>query len=93
MTIVADDDVLHGQPRVEGTRIGVIHVYDMVVAGAEPAEVADALDLPLARVYEALAYYYDHPDEMRGIRRDEDAAIDALVGRSVEPPVEASDAH
>ena len=65
MTIVADDEVLHGLPRIEGTRISVIHVYDMVVGGAAPAEVADTLDLALGRVYEALAYYYDHPDERR----------------------------
>ena len=91
MTIVADGEVLHGLPRIDGTRISVVHVYDMIVGGAEPAEVADALDIELGRVYEALAYYYDHPDEMRGLRERELEALEALKRRSF-PPVEASDA-
>ncbi len=56
MPIVTDDEVLHGQPRIAGTRVGVLHVYEMVVGGAAPAEVADALDISIGRVYEALAY-------------------------------------
>lgn len=93
MTIVTDDDVLHGLPRIQGTRVGVTHVYDMVVAGAEPAEVADSLDLELGRVHEALAYYYDHPDEMRAVRAREADALDELERRTVDPPVEAGDAR
>lgn len=92
MPIAADDDVLHGLPRIEGTRISVIHVYDMVVSGAEAAEVADALDVPLGRVYEALAYYYDHPDEMREVREREDEALEELQRRTFDPPVETRDA-
>lgn len=92
MTIVADEEVLHGLPRIEGTRISVIHIYDMVVGGASPAEVADALDLSLGRVYEALAYYYDHPDAMRDVRDREATALDELDRRSIDPPVEPRDA-
>ena len=91
MTIVADDDVLHGLPRIEGTRISVIHVYDMVVGGSEPAEVADALDVALGRVYEALAYYSAHHDEMRAIREREETALAKLERRAVDPPVETRD--
>jgi len=93
MTIVSDDAVLHGQPRIEGTRVGVLHVYDMVVSGAEPAEVADSLDLSLGRVYEALAYYYDNPEEMRTLRKEQAEAIGEVASRSVDPPVGASDAR
>ena len=92
MAIVVDDEVLHGHPRIDGTRIGVLHVYDMVVGGAEPAEVADSLDIDLGRVYEALAYYYDNPDEMWDVRTQEEAATDDLKGRSVDLPVETRDA-
>jgi len=35
MSITADDDVLHGMPRLEGTRISVLHIYDMAVRGEE----------------------------------------------------------
>lgn len=92
MTIVTDDGVLHGLPRIEDTRVSVLHVYDMVVGGADPAEVADALDVTLGRVYEALAYYYDHPDEMREVREREEAALAELERRSVDPPIESQDA-
>jgi uncharacterized protein (DUF433 family) len=47
MTIVAVDEVLHGLPRIEGTRVSVLHVYNMTVGRAEPAEVADELDIGL----------------------------------------------
>lgn len=75
MTVVTDDDVLHGLPGLDGTRVSVLHVYELVVGGARPAEVADSLDLPLGRVYEALAYYYDHPAEMREVRRADRTAL------------------
>ena len=88
MTIVSDRDVLHGLPR-----ISVLHVHDMVVSGAEPAEVADSLDLELGRVYEALAYYYDHPEEMRDAREEETVALDDIEDRTTDPPVGVRDAR
>jgi uncharacterized protein (DUF433 family) len=89
MPIAIDDDVLHGLPRIEGTRISVLHVYDMVVDGeTDPAGVADALDLSLADVYEAMAYYYTNPEAMRSHRRDQADARDELRDRTVTPPVE-----
>lgn len=91
MTVDVGDEVLHGVPRVTGTRIGVVHVYDMVVRGAEPAEVADALDIDLGLVYEALAYYYNHPDEMRAVRKREAEALEDLAARAIDPPVESHD--
>jgi hypothetical protein len=54
----------------------------------DPAGVADALDLSLANVYEALAYYYNTPEEMRSHRRDQADARDELRDRTVTPPVE-----
>jgi len=68
--IVSTDDVLGGEPRIEGRRIGVLHVATRVLDGDEPPEsVAADFDLDLADVYRALAYYYDNPDEMRRWRR------------------------
>lgn len=90
MPVVTDEDVLHGRPRLDGTRIGVLHVYDMVVeGGGEPAAVADALDVSVGDVYEALAYYYNHPDEMRRLRADDEDALEDIRERAVEPPVES----
>jgi len=89
MAITTDEEVLHGLPRLEGTRISVLHVYDMVVDGdTDPAGVADALDLSLGEVYEALAYYYNNPEEMRTHRTAQDEAHEELRSRAVKPPVE-----
>jgi uncharacterized protein (DUF433 family) len=72
--IVETDGVLDGDPRIAGRRISVLQVADMVVGGAHtPEYVADQLDLSLADVHEALAYYYRHPDEMDAIRAKDEA--------------------
>ena len=89
MPITTDAEVLHGLPRVEGTRISVLHVYDTVVdSDTDPAGAADALDLSLGKVYEALAYYYTNPEEMRIHRATLDGVREELRRRAVKPPVE-----
>ncbi|WP_255151847.1 DUF433 domain-containing protein [Halorarius halobius] len=85
--IVHTDDVLGGDPRIEGTRVGVFDVYELVVEGDHsPADIADQLDLSLGEVYSALAYYHEHAEEMQAIR-DARADGDASVAeRSLSPP-------
>jgi uncharacterized protein (DUF433 family) len=86
MTIARDEDVLGGEPRIDGTRIGVRHVAARVIdAGQSPAYVADQLDLPLASVYEALAYYYDNIEEMREIEQDNEEAFERIDESSLKP--------
>lgn len=66
MSITRDGGVLGGEPRIEGTRVGVRHVAARVIDGGQsPAYVADQLDISLSAVYEALSYYYAHIGEMR----------------------------
>jgi uncharacterized protein (DUF433 family) len=90
--IVRTDDVLHGQPRLKGTRIGVLHIYDMVVDGdADAASAADALDISLGDVYAALAYYYHNTDEMRSYRRAEASARGDRGDEVLEPPATDGD--
>jgi uncharacterized protein (DUF433 family) len=68
--IVSTDDVLGGAPRIEGRRIGVHHVAQRVIdAGEQPEQVATEYEIDMADVYRALAYYYDHSDEMQRIQR------------------------
>lgn len=63
--IVSDPDVLHGEPTIAGHRIAVSHVAIWVIyQGATPQEIADEFHLTLGEVYAALAYYYDHKQEM-----------------------------
>lgn len=77
--IVSTEDVLGGAPRIEGRRIGVHHVASRVVdAGESPEQVAADYGLDLADVYRALAYYYDHPDEMRSVAAEREAIPDGL---------------
>lgn len=86
MTITSDEEVLGGEPRIEGTRIAVRHVAAKVIdAGHPPAYVADQLDLSLASVYEALSYYYDNPEEMRAADRANAAAFERVRDSSIKP--------
>ncbi|WP_458189795.1 DUF433 domain-containing protein [Haladaptatus sp. NG-WS-4] len=86
MTITRDDDVLGGEPRIKGTRIGVRHIAARVIDNSQsPAYVADQLDLALAEVYEALSYYYSHVDEIRDLRRENDAAFERVHNQSLKP--------
>lgn len=86
MAIVRDDDVLGGEPRIEGTRVGVRHVAAQVIdGGRSPAHAADQLDLSLADVYEALSYYYTHIEELRELERENEAAFDRVRKSSLKP--------
>ena len=67
MTIVSDANVRNGQPHIDGTDVTVQEVYVAYAReGLEPAEVANEFDVDLARVHEAIAYYYDHASSLRG---------------------------
>lgn len=86
MPITRDDDVLGGEPRIDGTRIGVRHVATRVVdSGQSPAHVADQLDVSFADVYESLSYYYAHIEEMRALEADNEAAFEAVRESALKP--------
>lgn len=80
--IVKTDDVLGGDPRIDGTRVGVFHVYPRYVDGDdEPETIADGLDVSVAEVHAALAYAFHNPEEMRAIEERDPA----VPGRRVTP--------
>lgn len=84
--IVKTEDVMGGKARLDGRRVSVFQIGEMhTVAGDTPEEIADQLSLSLADVHTALAYYYEHPDEMAAIREHQDAVIDDLAERSLAP--------
>ena len=84
--VVRTDDVLGGEPRIEGTRVGVRHVAGRVIdSGQSPAHTADQLDLSLAAVYTALAYYYEHVEEIRELDRANERAFKRVRGSSLKP--------
>lgn len=80
--IVRDDDVMDGEPRLEGRRVTVLRIQELVEErGLPAADVADVHDLDVADVYAALTYYYEHPDVMASVeerrRERERQALDA----------------
>jgi len=67
---------LISEPHVRGRRISVRQVYALVEErGEDPEAVADRYDLDVADVYHALAYYHDHPREMREVEQEREDAI------------------
>lgn len=79
VAIVKTPEVLHGKPRIDGTRLGVFLLGESVRRGGQTVD--DLLEaypeLTEHQVEVALAYYDTHPDEM-AMLRDEEAKI---VGR------------
>lgn len=77
--IVSTEGVLGGAPRIEGWRIGVHHVAKRVIdAGQAPERVAAEHDLDVADIQRALAYYDDHPGEMRAAQAARRTVPDVL---------------
>lgn len=77
--IVSTDDVLGGKARIEGRRISVLDVAERVLdLGQEPEYVADQLDISLADVHAALAYYYRNVEEMDAARKRQHDLDDEL---------------
>lgn len=67
---------LMDQPHVAGHRVSVRRIHALVEERElAPADVADSLELGLADVYDALAYYHDHRDEMDEVERRREAVI------------------
>lgn len=86
MPVVTTEDVLGGKPRLAGRRVSVLQVAELVVDyGDDPADVADQLELSLAEVHEALAYYYTNIDEMETYRRRREELVDTLEQESQAP--------
>jgi uncharacterized protein (DUF433 family) len=91
MPISSDPGVLGSEPRIEGTRIGVRHVVERVIDGDQsPAYVADQLDVSLSDVYNALAYYYEHVDEISDATEQNNHAFDRINEQTLQPkePIE-----
>jgi uncharacterized protein (DUF433 family) len=64
--VVKTPGVLGGKPRIDGHRISVQHIAtDYERLGMSPDEICDAYPgITLAQVHAALAYFYDHREEI-----------------------------
>jgi uncharacterized protein (DUF433 family) len=80
------------EPHISGRRISVRQLYALVEEADEnPQTVADRYDLDVADVYLALAYYHDHPEEMRSVEDERHDAIESVRERIDRP--EGVDPH
>ncbi len=73
--IVIDPDVLGGRPAIAGHRIGVMHVATWIQQGMTAEEIAAEFGISLAEIHAALAYYYDHRDELERQAAADDARL------------------
>lgn len=91
MAIVRTEGVLGGEPRLDGRRVTVLQVAERVVThDRAPERVADQLDISIAEVHHALAYYYDHVDEMNEIR-DRHRELEGELEEEATPPPETAE--
>lgn len=86
MRITRNDDILGGEPRIDGTRVGVRHVAARVIdSGQSPPRVSDQLDVSLSSVSEALSSDDAHIDELRELDRENEEAFERVRESSVNP--------
>ncbi len=68
-----------GKPRIAGTRITVADVATLYLRMGQPLDlIAGKYQLSLASVYAAMAYYYDHQNEIEQTIQDDEAKANAL---------------
>lgn len=64
--IVRNDEILSGEPIIEGTRTSVRAIVQLWRQGVFPEEIPRHLPhLTLAQVFDALSYYSDHQEEIK----------------------------
>ena len=87
--IVSDEAILGGTPRLDGTRIGVVHVYRQYQEGASPEAIASNYDdVTVADVHNALAFVFDNPALLRDQQAAEEEAIERIRERRPVDPEE-----
>ena len=68
-----------GRTHIAGRRLTPYDMLCQYELGGTPETLSEGYDLSLAEVYEALAYAFDHPDQMERIREDNKAADERII--------------
>lgn len=78
--ITKDPGVRAGKACIEGTRIAVVDIVLLHERGLTPEQMLDYYTRPLtlAEVHSALAYYYDHRDEIDAYFEESERAVAEL---------------
>ena len=77
--IVKTPDVLHGRPRIKGTRVGVFQIGTLLRErewSVDDAATQFDIDVSQARV--AVEYYDNHPELMETLRAQAEARKQAI---------------
>ena len=69
----------HGDMAIVGRRLRVYTILGEYEMGMSAEAIAENTELPVAAVYEALAYAAEHPEEREAISRADDAAYIAWM--------------
>jgi uncharacterized protein (DUF433 family) len=84
--IVKTADVLHGKPRIEGTRVGVFQLGELVRRREwSLEEAAEQFDLDVEQVRAAVEYYDEHPELIETLREQEQARLKSIESESRAP--------
>jgi uncharacterized protein (DUF433 family) len=80
--ITKDPKIRGGKACIDRTRIAVIDIVQLEHEGKKPQEMLNvfAVPLTLAQVHAALAYYYDHREEIEASFREQDE-VEAQIER------------
>ena len=70
-----------GDTEIVGTGLRVYTVLGLYEMGESVESISEQYDVPVAAVYEALAYAADHADEMEVIGRADEAAEQRYLAR------------
>ena len=67
--------VCGGRPAIDGTRVRVLNIVYLHQQGQTPEQMRKAYpSLELAQIHAALAYYYDHQEEIQAYIDEDDAS-------------------
>lgn len=81
--IVHNDQILSGEPIIEGTRTPVRAIVETWRLGIAPEDIPHRLPhLKVSQIFDALSYYSDHQEEINAYierNRVPDEMIDPLV--------------
>jgi prevent-host-death family protein len=74
--VIRRPDISGGEPILAGSRISIRHIVERTRAGMSPEDIVSALPhLTLGQVYEALAYYFDHREEIDALLSTSDPSV------------------
>lgn len=68
-----------GDTEIAGSGLRVFTLLGLYETGDSPEYIADEYDVPIAAVFEALAYAAEHPDEMEAIHEADEAADERIL--------------